>query len=614
MSEPAQPAREDIIAFLASSPVFRDMPPDELTQMAAHFQVLRFPAGSIILTQGGVSEGIYFLRSGTLAVRVHRTDWRETVATLNPPEIFGELSFLTGRACVADVEVVVDAEVLFLSKSAVPLLPERREPLLRGLLQALAGRLQQTVSRGARTVERPVVLLRNHPHWEAPYSFAFELARSLGRQTERPTVLVNIGTVPPSESELTGDASAVVCQMPVRISDTAVRHVFAEQIGAWSGIFENIILNPVGPEACQLAESLVEFANFEGRLLGPGDEVPPDSHNASFTVQSMVQPSLPVLDGRHQLIWEAAASEDGHRGGRSVSPRFLRTVDSVARSIAGLQVGIALGGGAAWGWAHIGVLDVIEKQGIPIDVITGCSMGSVIGALRASGRTPRELEEIAGYWCSRTLRFLEWRLWRLSLINEKKVLRIFRHYFGRWNVNETQIPYWANSVDIGVGKEFAIKDGPLVQCLRASISLPGLLPPAAREEHLLIDAGIMDPVPAKLLKVMRCDFAIGVNAMAALDKAAIDRRYPRNAIDIMTRSMFLMAHEIGQANAEKIADVVFTPELTGIAMLDFSRAPEIIERGRQAAEKHLPVIMKKYQRLKDRHKASSSPSPRPVVR
>jgi predicted acylesterase/phospholipase RssA len=186
----------------------------------------------------------------------------------------------------------------------------------------------------------------------------------------------------------------------------------------------------------------------------------------------------------------------------------------------------------------------------------------------------------------------------MCLINEKKVRKAFLQYFGDRAVNQTEIPYWANAVDIRTGKEYTIKDGSLVDCVRSSIALPGLLPPAIRDSHLLVDAGIMDPVPVLPLKRMGCHFAIGINAMAKLESQEVSNRYPFNALDVLTRSMFLMGHEIGQARAEQSANIVFTPELSDITMLQFSRSPEIIECGRRATDNHLPAILAAYERLK----------------
>jgi NTE family protein len=323
-----------------------------------------------------------------------------------------------------------------------------------------------------------------------------------------------------------------------------------------------------------------------------------------FILQSAAKPGAMTLSGNQQLIWEAAESEDAYSHGGPATPRFLRTVDSIARSILGLQVGLALGGGAAWGWAHIGMLEQLEGAGLPIDVVSGCSMGSVVGALRCAGMPVAELLEIAGYWQTRTRRFIEWRVWRMCLISDKVARRVFGTYFGDRLVNHMEIPYWANAVDIKTGHEFTIQDGSIVDCIRASIALPGLLPPFARGNHLLVDAGIMDPVPVNLVRRMGTHYVVAVNAMAALESQKLSTRFPM--IDIMLRCTRIMGHEIGQARAEQAANVVVTPLLGDISMLDFGRSHEIIECGRRAAAANLPAILSGYERLKMRRVAQQT--------
>ncbi len=599
---------DEIASFLASSPVFSEVPPDQLQEIATLFRAERHAAGGVILRKGDLSGAVYFLRSGQLAVRIDRGGWKETVAYLQPPDIFGELSFVTNRPCVADVEVVLDAEVLLLPRDAVPKLPQQRETILRALMKVIAGRLQETVTRGGKVRELPVVMLRNHPNWEAPWSFAWELARSLGRQGGHKTLLVNLGAVKERPVQDV-DATFSVCHYAAPAAAETLRSEMAQKLTDWKRHFQNIVLNPAGPGAARFADVIAEYSNWKGLLFGRGDPVPAEAGSGQFVVQSAARPTLKKLSGNSQLIWEAAESEAAFLAGKPVTAAFRRTVDSMARCVAGLQVGLALGGGAAWGWAHIGILSVLEGAGLPIDMISGCSMGSVVGAFRAAGFGVERLKDIAQYWSTRTLRFLEWRLWRMCLLNEKTVRRTFRQYFGDRPVNQTAIPYWANAVDIRTGKEYSIQDGSLVDCVRASIALPGLLPPAGRDSHLLVDAGIMDPVPVLLVRKMGCHYAIGINAMAELEAQEVSSRYPFNAFDIMTRCMFVMGHEIGQARAEQAANVVFTPSLGAITMLQFSRSNEIIECGQKAAEAQLPRILQGYERLK----AGGASEARPVA-
>ncbi len=603
----------EISHFLQTSPIFRELSPEQIEEIAPLFQEAHYPAGAIILKHGEHSASLYLLRSGRVAARIQRESTRETIAYLQPPDAFGELSFLTGRPCVCDVEVVVDADVVVLSKAEAAKLTSNRESILRSLMDVIASRLQETVARGAKAPESPVLLLKNMERWEAPRAFADTLARSLARLTQRETLLVSVGEGGEGQIARIADHVAV-CELPLKIVDGEFRSFIAHKLTEWKRSYENVIFNLTPIAGSTAFDVIDEFTNWEGTLLGPGDPLPdtikneaapseavPGGHASRFVVQSAVNSSLPWLSGSRQLIPEAAQAEDAHRNGGKVPLGFQRVVDSIARCITGLQIGLALGGGAAWGWAHIGVLDVFERAGIPIDMISGCSMGSVIGALRCAGFTTQELREIAEYWKTRTKRFIEWRFWRMSLLNEKKVRKAFRQYFGARAVNQTAIPYWANAVDIQTGKEFTLRSGSLVQCVRASISLPGLIPPVVENSHLLVDAGIMDPVPVPLVRNMGCHFAIGVNAMAALETQRVNNRYPFNAFDIMTRCMFVMGHEIGQARAEQSANIVFTPALGDIGMLQFSRSRETIECGRKAAEENLPSILASYDRLKLRN-------------
>lgn len=584
-------------SFLAAVPVFRELPAEDIRHIALQCREQRHSAGTLILRQGETNQAVFFLRSGRLAVRVQRAEGRETVAYLQPPAVFGELSFITGRACSADVEVVVDADVVLLPKEAVPQLTQQRTAILEGLMTMVAERLHDTVTRGTRAAESPVVLLRCHEHWAAPLSFARELGLSLSRQTGQEVLVVNFESKASSELEPLGDRTFVT-RFDAAAADGELRARLAERLTEWKQRFTSVILNVFGSGALAIGREIAAFADYEGDLLGPSDLLPEEADVKHFAVQDAERPSLPFLSGARQLIWDAPQSERAFREGRPLSSRFLRTVDSIARFIADQQVGLALGGGAAWGWSHVGVLSVLEQARVPIDVMAGCSMGSVIGSLRCSGISVDGLREIAQFWRGRTRRFVEYRIWRMHLLKEKTVRKVFRGYFGDRTINQLEIPFWANAVDIKTGKEFTILDGPVVEAVRASIAMPGLLPPAARREHLLLDAGIMDPVPVNLVRRMGCRFAIAVNAMVPLQAQEMSTNYPLNIFDVMFRCMRVTGHEIGQARCEAAADVVLTPGLEKISMLDFNGSEEIIRAGERVAEENLPLILARYQSLR----------------
>ena len=593
---------DEVRAFLAGTTVFGNMPPEDLDDIARLCQVRKRASGELVLRQGAEGDGVHFLRSGQLAVRVQRGAWRETVNYIQPPSVVGELSYITGQTCVADVEVVVDAEIVFLPGDAVPRGTVLRAKILQGLTSLVAERLRETVLRGSKAPEFPTVLLHNLPRWEAPRSFATRLAQSLAAQQGRPTLLVHIHHNA-DNSTVTRDDGITVHEWQAAASQPSLRADLAAKLTEWKARFENLILNPIGPGAGAVAATIGEFVNFHGDLAGPGDPIPTIESDDRFLVQSDETPTIPVLSGSRQLIAGAAQAEAAFLAGQPLPERFARTADSMARRIAGTQIGIALGGGAAWGWAHIGVLEVLEEAGLPVDMISGCSMGSVIGAFFAAGFSVPKMRELALYWRHHTRRFIEWRFWKMSLLNEKKVRSVFGEYFGERRVNQTDIPYWANAVDIQNGREFTIQDGTLVDCIRASIALPGLMPPLQRGRHLLVDAGITDPVPVSLSRAMGAHFVVAINAMAELEGQPIARGYPMNGIDVMTRCMFVMGHEIGQARAEKQANILFTPKLGKITMLNFGLSEEIIDCGRVATRQNLERIVSAYREWRSQNRA-----------
>jgi NTE family protein len=593
-------------SFLATVELFRELAPAQLREIAPLCHVERHAAGVTILNQGASSEALYFLRSGRLAVRVSKGDHRETVAHLQPPAVFGELSFITGKPCSADVQVVVDAEVVSLSKSAVASIEKNRDKILGGMMKVLAERLHGMVTQGSKAPESPVVALRNLAHWAAPMSFAAELGKSLGRQSGVETLVVNLSDSP-AEDIRPLSKHAFVCSVAVE-SDDDGRADMAQRLTDWKRRFTIVVVNPTGAHASAVAKNVEPFADSIGTLAGSEDDpgVGPTelSGAGKFIVQDATHPRTMTLSGNQQLIWEAAESEELYLAGKPVARRFLRTVDSMARSILNLQVGLALGGGAAWGWAHIGMLEQLERAGLPIDVVSGCSMGSVVGALYCSGISVPQLIEIAVYWRTRLRGFIEWRLWRMCLISDKVARKAFALYFAERCLHHMEIPYWANAVDIKTGREFTISDGSIIDCIRASIALPGLLPPFERGDYLLVDAGIIDPVPVNLVRRMGARYVVAVNAMAALEGQPLSKRFPM--VDIMLRCTRIMGHEIGQARAEESANVVVTPTLGTLQMLDFGKSTEIIDCGRKAAQANMPAILAGYERLKVRQVAAQT--------
>jgi NTE family protein len=160
------------------------------------------------------------------------------------------------------------------------------------------------------------------------------------------------------------------------------------------------------------------------------------------------------------------------------------------------------------------------------------------------------------------------------------------------------IPFWVNALNVQNGEEWTLRQGRLTDAVRASIALPGLLPPVYVGGGLLVDAGIINPVPVRQIRQMSCRYAIAVNAMQPLDAQPISRRYPFNMLDVLLRCFRISGHEMGASRCEAAADLMLTPRLGDISMLQFHRSTELIEAGERITEECLPAIRAGYERLR----------------
>jgi len=245
-----------------------------------------------------------------------------------------------------------------------------------------------------------------------------------------------------------------------------------------------------------------------------------------------------------------------------------------------LQVGLALGGGAARGLAHIGVLSVLEDAEIPIDFIAGTSMGAMIGAAYCAGlEIPELLEtvETTAWWhVSRPtwprhgwLSFEKMEHWIMSMI-------------GDVDIRDLAIPFAAVATDIETGERVILREGPVGKIVRASCSVPGIIEPLPYEGRLLCDGGISDNLPDYAARSLGADYVIGVDVFAPAF-----RTYLGPAGALLAAVETLVQHAGG---GDLDADCLIIPNLVGTSFIRLGKHKEFIEAGRLAAVEMVPVI------------------------
>ena len=175
------------------------------------------------------------------------------------------------------------------------------------------------------------------------------------------------------------------------------------------------------------------------------------------------------------------------------------------------KIGLALGSGSAKGWSHIGVIRGLQEANIAIDIVCGSSIGALVGGAFAAGKLDEAEKLIRGLAWSDLLGFMEVPVPRSGIISSEKIAEYLRQRIGDPNIEDLPIPFSAVATDLTSGKEVWLRQGSLIEAIRASISMPGMFTPCFREGRLLVDGGLINPIPVSLCRSMGANTVIAVN-------------------------------------------------------------------------------------------------------
>lgn len=243
-----------------------------------------------------------------------------------------------------------------------------------------------------------------------------------------------------------------------------------------------------------------------------------------------------------------------------------------------MKVGLALSGGGARGFAHVGVLKALLQNGITFDVIAGTSAGSIVGAAIAAGMSVDEL-----YAMSRRigwLKFMRPSLSPLGLFSNEPLGNFLKREIGIDRIEELGTPYAAVTYDLTDGREIVYKDkGDLIFAIRASCAVPGVFAPLrTSEKHLIVDGGVTTVLPARVVREMGADFVIAIDVLSSGEHF---RSAPWNAMAMSIRSAMALLRQTA-AVQQKLADIVIVPEIAHIRPDQINRREELFTLGEQA--------------------------------
>jgi len=248
-------------------------------------------------------------------------------------------------------------------------------------------------------------------------------------------------------------------------------------------------------------------------------------------------------------------------------------------------IGLALGGGFARGFAHVGVLRVLEENQVPVSHIAGASVGSILGAAYASGAPLARIISVC-----RTIRFRDiarWRVSRLGLANNQRLGDLIERVFESLQFEHLRIPLAVVATDLSSGEPVVFTQGNLVDAIRASCAFPGLFEPVEIGTRCLADGGLVAPVPTRAARELGATSVVGIS----VGMQDGHRGAPTNIFQVVSRAV--SAAQKHQLEVwERYANLVLRPDVQFLAWDDFDRAEEAIEAGVVAARRALPRMQK----------------------
>lgn len=247
-------------------------------------------------------------------------------------------------------------------------------------------------------------------------------------------------------------------------------------------------------------------------------------------------------------------------------------------------IGLALSGGATYGAAHVGVLQVLEENGIRPNVVAGTSAGALVGAAYCAGVPLSEIDTLFRTMNWPTLIKISIRS-PLSIFDTQPMEDFLRKKIGDIEFKDLKIPFAAVSCDITTGKKVVLDSGPLAPAIRSSAAIPGLFSPVELNDHLLVDGGIVDNLPIEEVKAMGANYVIASD----VSRRGGTSKKPENPFEILLAMVYIMQERAALPN-ENACDCYIRPKVSQYSSWGFKDAPQMTEAGREAASQFLPKL------------------------
>ena len=569
--------------------VFGTLDPTALEQLARVFRWVRLERGEQLFAQGDAGDALYVLVSGRLQARVETPGGgSRAVGEIVPGETVGEMALVSDEPRSATVVAVRESVLQVCDREDFDALWTAHPELSRQLASILVQRLKRA-NQKAPTVRRQlsIAVVPLHRGIQAE-SFVRPFIDELRRSGEilhldRAAVLERVGRLP--------------SRLDARLEDLRLLPWFEEQEAR-----HDIVVYEAEPEA----------SAWTARALGQADRIvlvadadhAPDVSDFEGHIEGVLEGARPPV----HLVLLHPEGRDRPRDTRSwLDPRQLHRhhhvrrdvpadVGRVARLLTGRGLGLVLSGGGARGLAHISVLAAFDELGIVVDAIGGTSMGAAMGCQYAMGISPADMRDVNWRELVVNKCFHQYTIPVYALVSRRGVDSSYRTVGGGRDIADFWIPFFCTSCDLQTGEKVVHDRGPVWKAIRASTSIPGVLPPVVDGDRLLVDGGVLDNIPEEEMMdfcegpVIAVDVSPGkplpvdyeyddlpspwTALMHRLSPFKTTHRVPR-LVDVLMRTATVSnASQAGRVDTG--VDLVLRPPVSGYGLLEFDAMDRII--------------------------------------
>jgi NTE family protein len=483
----APAARMDALrAQFSGLPLFDILSDEALAKFESEIEWFAIPGGWELFHQGDPGDGLYIVKSGCLGVTMEGPDGRPVLATqIHPGQIVGEMSLISGLPRTATVTAFRDTEVYRLNNESFMRLAEKHPELVTEINKMLVRRLQRMSSLQTPVdISRSFSLVPIGP--DLPVAeFARSLCTALSALGFRTSVIDSASAQEPTEwfDRIERDSDLVL-------------YVATSRLGDWTRL------------CLRQADRVLLLADpAQPPTAGPSFDGPA-GHARTLPIEAVfLQPEnttmpLPVA------AWLEALDVSVHWHVRRGDGRHM---ERLARLLTGRSVSLILSGGGARGFAHIGAIKALREHGMPLDIVGGTSMGAIIGAGLAMDWSDDEIRERMRACFVETNPLSDLTFPAIALVKGQKVSRLLRAHFGDVEIQDLWRSYFCMTANLTSADVKPHRRGSVWRALRASVAIPGLLPPVVESGDLLADGGVINNFPVDVAYLARRGPLVGVD-------------------------------------------------------------------------------------------------------